>query len=229
MHRGLRKSAGTAWSADLRPVLPVGPGIARERETGADDEEPRQRQRRALTACGETRVSAEAGQFSRWGRGARLTRRVREEYRVYFDRNATMSGAKRRGSAGMDRRPNAVWVSPQAANPGWRNRSAPPRGHGFFMPGGVCRRTRSRGFLPLGCCKRGKTRTADVSSNRWNWATGDRQDLATPKGPGRSLGCLGLARCCAFGGGGEAVGEASEDHAASGFPPGTRSVDRMVS
>ena len=33
-------------------------------------------------------------------RGARLTRRVREEYLVYFDRNATMSGAKRRGSAG---------------------------------------------------------------------------------------------------------------------------------
>ena len=32
-----------------------------------------------LTACGETRVSAESGQFSRWGRGARLTRRVREE------------------------------------------------------------------------------------------------------------------------------------------------------
>ena len=50
-------------------------------------------------ACGETHVSAEAGQFSRWGRGARLTRRVREEpppgelARVYFDRNATMSGA----------------------------------------------------------------------------------------------------------------------------------------
>ena len=28
------------------------------------------------------------------GRGARLTRRVREEYLVYFDRNATMSGTK---------------------------------------------------------------------------------------------------------------------------------------
>ena len=53
----------------------------------------------ALTAFGGTRVSAESGQFSRWGRGARLTRRVREEpppgelARVYFDRNATMSGA----------------------------------------------------------------------------------------------------------------------------------------
>ncbi len=54
-------------------------------------------------------------------RGARLTRRVREEYRVYFDRNATMSGAKRRGSAGMHRRSNAGWVSPQAVKPatGW--------------------------------------------------------------------------------------------------------------
>ena len=50
-----------------------------------------------LTACGETRVSAEVGQFSRWGRGARLTRRVREEYRVYFDRNATQNAAKRSG------------------------------------------------------------------------------------------------------------------------------------
>ena len=69
----------------------------------------------------EYRVAGETGRevavvgFSRWGRGARLTRRVREEYRVYFDRNATMSGAQRRGSAGMDRRSNAVWVLPQAA------------------------------------------------------------------------------------------------------------------
>ncbi len=35
---------------------------------------------------------------------------------MYFDRNATMSGAQRRGSAGMDRRSNAVWVLPQAVN-----------------------------------------------------------------------------------------------------------------
>ena len=47
-------------------------------------------------------------------RGARLTRRVREEYLVYFDRNATQNGAKRSGSDGMDRRSNAAWVSPQA-------------------------------------------------------------------------------------------------------------------
>ena len=65
-------------------------------------------------------MSAETGQFSRWGRGARLTRRVREEpppgelARVYFDRNATQNAAKRSGSAGMDRRSNAAWVSPQA-------------------------------------------------------------------------------------------------------------------
>ena len=78
---------------------------------------------RRLAACGETHLSAEAGQSSRWGRGARLTRRVREEpppgelARVYSDRNATMSGAKRRGSAGMDRQPNAAWVSPQAVSP----------------------------------------------------------------------------------------------------------------
>ena len=100
---------------------------------------------RLLTAGGGTRVSAEAGQFSRWGRGpvlpvgVRLTRRVREEpppgelARVYFDRNATMSGAKRRGSAGMDRRPNAAWVSSPAVQPGWIAGRAPtgrtgPRG-----------------------------------------------------------------------------------------------------
>ena len=60
-------------------------------------------------------------------RGARLTRRVREEYLVYFDRNATQSAAKRRGSGGMHRRSSphrenwAAWVSPQAANSRWWN------------------------------------------------------------------------------------------------------------
>ena len=42
----------------------------------------------------------------RGGRGARLTRRMREEYRVYFDRNATQSGTKWSGSAGMHRSPS---------------------------------------------------------------------------------------------------------------------------
>ena len=57
--------------------------------------------------------------------GARLTRRVREEpppgelARVYSDRDATMSGAQRCGSAGVDRRPNAAWVSLPAVWPGW--------------------------------------------------------------------------------------------------------------
>ena len=35
---------------------------------------------------------------------------------MYFDRNATQSAAKRRGSAGMHRRSNAAWVLPQAVN-----------------------------------------------------------------------------------------------------------------
>ena len=84
-----------------------------------------------LAAGGGTHVSAEAGQSSRWGRGARLTRRVREEYPVYFDRNATQNAAKRSGSAGMDRRPSphrenwAAWVSPQAAR-SRELRGAPP-------------------------------------------------------------------------------------------------------
>ena len=38
---------------------------------------------------------------------------------MYSDRNATMSGAQRRGSAGMDRRPNAAWVSSPVVWPGW--------------------------------------------------------------------------------------------------------------
>ncbi len=88
---------------------------------------------RLLTAGGETHVSAEVGQFSRWGRGARPTRRVREEYLVYFDRNATKNGAKRSGSGGMHRRPNAAWVLPQAVKPAPRSRRVPepsPRGRG---------------------------------------------------------------------------------------------------
>ncbi len=105
-----------------------------------------------LAAGGGTRVSAEAGQFSRWGRDARLTRRVREEpppgelARVYSDRNATMSGAQRRGSAGMDRRPSphrenwAAWVPSPAVWPGWIAGRAPtgrtgPRGFHYRLFG----------------------------------------------------------------------------------------------
>ena len=67
--------------------------------------------------------------------GVRLTRRVREEYRVYFDRNATMSGAQRRGSGGMDRRPNAAWVSSPAVWAGWIAARTPPGfHHRLFTP-----------------------------------------------------------------------------------------------
>ena len=58
---------------------------------------------RGIGPRGDVRSPGDGFGNSRWwnpgerrGRGgARLTRRVREEYRVYFDRNATMSGAKR--------------------------------------------------------------------------------------------------------------------------------------
>ena len=103
-------------------------------------------------------MSAEVGQSSRWGRGpvlpvgVRLTRRVREEpppgelARVYSDRNATMSAAQRRGSAGMDRRPSphrenwATRVSLQAVWPGWIAGRAPtgrtgPRGFHYRLFG----------------------------------------------------------------------------------------------
>ncbi len=58
---------------------------------------------------------------------------------MYFDRNATQSAAKRRGSGGMDRRSSphrenwAAWVSPQAGKPAPRPRRVPepsPRGRG---------------------------------------------------------------------------------------------------
>ncbi len=117
---------------------------------------------RLLAAGGGTRVSAEAGQFSRWGRGARLTRRVREEpppgelARVYSDRNATMSGAQRRGSAGMDRRLNAARVSSPVVWPGWIAGRAPtgrtgPRGfhHRLFSRDGSPAERRA-GFI-TGC------------------------------------------------------------------------------
>ena len=66
--------------------------------------------RRRLTTCGQSDVSTESGQSSRWERGAWLTRRASEEYRMYFDRSATMSDLKRQFSrwggvsAGMHRR-----------------------------------------------------------------------------------------------------------------------------
>ena len=72
------------------------------------------------TACGESPVSAASGQFSRWERGARLTRRVRQEYRAYSDGNATTSTAKRGGSGGMHRRSNAACVLLQAVGTGSR-------------------------------------------------------------------------------------------------------------
>ena len=50
---------------------------------------------------------------------------------MYFDRNATQSAAKRRGSGGMDRRSNAAWVLPQAVKPASRPRRVPePSPHG---------------------------------------------------------------------------------------------------
>jgi hypothetical protein len=39
---------------------------------------------------------------------------VREEHRVYFDRNATQSVSERRGSGGMHRRSNAPGLFSQA-------------------------------------------------------------------------------------------------------------------
>ena len=96
-------------SASAEPMKPAPPVInitsVESSGDGARPETPAGTNA-ALTAGGGTHVSAESGQFSRWGRAARLTRRVTEEpppgelARVYFDRNATMSGAKRRGQPG---------------------------------------------------------------------------------------------------------------------------------
>ena len=56
---------------------------------------------------------------------------------MYFHRNATMSGAKRRGQPGCDRRPNAAWVSSPAVWPGCIARRAPT---GRTGPRGFCHR-----------------------------------------------------------------------------------------
>ena len=145
-------------SASAEPMKPAPPVInitsVESSGDGARPETPAGTNA-ALTAGGGTHVSAESGQFSRWGRAARLTRRVTEEpppgelARVYFDRNATMSGAKRRGQAGMDRRPSphrenwAAWIASQAVWPGWIAGRAPtgrtgPRGfhHRLFWRDG---------------------------------------------------------------------------------------------
>ena len=66
-------------------------------------------------------------------RGARLTRRVREEYRVYFDRDATMSGGQRRGQPG--------WIAGRTP-PGFHYRLLDPIGTlrgrwKEFAPGGI--------------------------------------------------------------------------------------------
>ena len=75
------------------------------------------------------------------------TRRVREEYLVYFGTETpTMSGAKRRGSAGMDRQPNAAWVSLPAVWPGWIAGRAPT---GRTGPRGFHHRLFSRDASPV--------------------------------------------------------------------------------
>ena len=61
---------------------------------------------------------------------------------MYFDRNATQNGAKRSGSAGMHRRSNAAWVSPQAVKVSGRfefgTGNAPRAWRDAASPGGRC-------------------------------------------------------------------------------------------
>ena len=85
--------------------------------------------------------------------GVRLTRRVRKEYRVHFDRNPTQSAAKRGGSAGMNGRLNAalVWHRPLSARFGT-----------YPLAGGRRKRSRRRPrFTPSGrsACGRGTPRS----------------------------------------------------------------------
>ena len=90
-------------------------------------------------------------------RGARLTRRVREEYLVYFDRNATQNGAKRSGSDGMDRRSNAAWVSPQAVKGACGEAPSLPAGSASEAPAGLIALFRSEASLvevSLECARR---------------------------------------------------------------------------
>ena len=112
-------------------MVRIAPRFAPSSSVGRGNPSPRPSPAALRAANDGVRVSSPAANRRWWNpgerrerRGARLTRRVREEYRVYFDRNATQNGAKRSGSAGMDRRSNAAWVSSPAVNRRWQN----PRG-----------------------------------------------------------------------------------------------------
>ena len=79
-------------------------------------------------------MSAEAGEAQFLPVGARLTRRAREEYLTYFDRSATMSDAKRMGSAGMHRRPFPERGASTAETPERKGREAGlPDPHSFWL------------------------------------------------------------------------------------------------
>ena len=102
---------------------------------------------------------------------------MREEYRVYFDRNATQNGAKRSGSAGMDRRSNAAWVLPPAVkDPLEASHPALP------LPGGEPPRVRRLFRLP-GILKRPPLRSVSAGGT----PAGGALRAARPKRSGPSL------------------------------------------
>ena len=67
-----------------------------------------------LADASKAQLASKEATVARYRAGARLTRRVREEYLVYFDRNATVSGTKCQfsrwggGSDGKHRPSNAA-------------------------------------------------------------------------------------------------------------------------
>ena len=98
-----------ASSAPIATMTPTGSPGMRRRLTNTN-KTPRKSQNAgcsssALTTGNSLWWNSREHRDARW---ASLTRRAREEYRAYFDRSATMSEPKARGSAGIQRASNAA-------------------------------------------------------------------------------------------------------------------------
>ena len=138
--------------------------------------------------------------------GVRLTRRAREEpppgelARVYFDRSATESPAKRGGSAGMHRLSNAAWVLPQAArrSAAWSVEDVPNPATSRVRKSGLA--PTSRQTMPVsGRCSptgRGLALAGSLKLPAWRGGRGVRPwgGCRAPTGVGRGCGTdVGIA------------------------------------
>ena len=126
--------AETAWNADLWPVLPVGAGIARERETKADDAAPGQRECRAICMPGGVCRGTRSWTFLRVGAGTAARRAAGGSLPSAF------VGCRCGGPQRCERFCHSqVRITPNA---GIRDEKEPPQNRGSFPSpacGGLCR------------------------------------------------------------------------------------------